>query len=367
MDQAEMDEILSRCTRFLGGHQRRTVGDQLREIAASPFSAVGADRYGKGGYVAELEYEIAHLLGKEEAVFMPSGTMAQQIALRIWADRAGNKRIAFHPTCHLEIHEHGAYRELHGLEAYWLGQPDRLFTLHDLKAAPGPFSSILNELPQREIGGQLPTWEELTAICRYGREQGARLHLDGARLWECAPYYGRPYDEIAAPFDSVYVSFYKILGGLPGAALAGPSDLIREARLWQRRHGGHLQQMSPNAIAAKIGLDRHLPRIGLYVEKAKEIAAVLREFPEITVVPSEPQVNMMHLYLPGDRQRLTQAAWQLARDEQTFLFGSFIDTARGNKVELTVGEAALEWSAEYVLKAFQKLLRSSGVAAAYVE
>ena len=151
--------------------------------------------------------------------------MAQQIALRIWADRAGNKTVAFHPECHLEKYEHMAYRELHGLEAVLLGEPDRLFTLDELLAVDRPISSLLIELPQREIGGQLPTWEELEAITSYAHAKGMKLHLDGARLWECQPYFQKTYKEIVADFDSVYVSFYKILFGLAGGGTRGSGGL----------------------------------------------------------------------------------------------------------------------------------------------
>ncbi len=180
------------------------------------------------------------LLGKETAVFMPSGTMAQQIALRIHANRSGNKTVAFHPTCHLERHEQYAYRELHQLSGVLVGSPDDLMTLDDLKAVKLPVGTLLIELPQREIGGMLPTWEELTELVAYARGQGMAVHLDGARLWESQPFYGRSYAEICALFDSVYVSFYKTLNGITGAMLLGEASLIDEAKVWQRRHGGNL-------------------------------------------------------------------------------------------------------------------------------
>jgi len=134
MPQTELDALVAGCTRFLRGHRPRSVADQLREIAECPLALKPSDGYGRGGYVAEFEAGIARLLGKEAAVFMPSGTMAQQIALRIWADEARNPVIAYHPTCHLEIHEQMAYRELHHLEAILVGGRDRMFTLADLKA-----------------------------------------------------------------------------------------------------------------------------------------------------------------------------------------------------------------------------------------
>src|SRR6185436_5025530 len=145
------------------------------------------------------------LLGKEAAVFMPSGTMAQQIALRIWADRKGPRRVAFHPLCHLELHEHKGYQLLHGLHGVLVGSPHQLMTLADLEAVAEPLAALLVELPQRGIGGQLPPWDDLTRMLESARGRGAAIHLDGARLWETAPFYRRSYAEIAGLFDSVYV------------------------------------------------------------------------------------------------------------------------------------------------------------------
>jgi len=84
----------------------------------------------------------------------------------------------------------------------------------------------------------LPTWDDLVAQVEWARGRGAAVHLDGARLWDVQPYYDRPLSEIAGLFDTAYVSFYKTLGGLTGCCLAGPEDLIAESREWRKRHGG---------------------------------------------------------------------------------------------------------------------------------
>ena len=177
-------------------------------------------------------------------------------------------------------------------------------TLNDLKSVAEPLAALLLKLPQREIGGQLPTWEELTALVGWARERGVPTHLDGARLWEGQPFYGREYAEIAALFDTVYVSFYKVLNGIAGAILAGPADVIAEARVWQRRHGGNLVHLYPYVLSAQKGLDQHLDRMNAYWSRAKEIAAALTVFPQIEIVPDPPQTNMMHLFLQGERDRL---------------------------------------------------------------
>ena len=225
--------------------------------------------------VTALETEVRELLGKPAAVFMPSGTMAQQIALRVHADRRGRRVVAFHPTCHLELHEDKAYQRLHGLVGRPLGDGRELLSLADLEAVGEPLAALLVELPQREIGGRLPAWDDLVALVGSARERGAAVHLDGARLWESGPFYARPLSEIAGLFDSVYVSFYKGLGGLSGSMLLGEDDVVAEAREWRRRHGGTLFQLWPYAAAGLAGLRLRLPRMTAYVEHAQAIAAVL--------------------------------------------------------------------------------------------
>jgi len=355
MTQEELLAAAAACTHNLPDHRRKTIPERMREIADSPYAEGRADHYGNGGFVAKFETEIAELLGKEAAVLMPSGTMAQQIALRIWADRASNRTVAFHPTCHLEKYEHMAYRELHGLEAELLGDADRLFTLEQLMALGKPISSLLIELPQREIGGALPSWDELKQITQYAMAEGIKLHLDGARLWECQPFYQRPYAEIVEDFGSVYVSFYKILFGLPGAALAGPKDFIDEARIWMRRHGGNLVHMFPTAISAKIGMERYLPEIPLYVAKAAEVAEILGEFEGVQVIPKAPPTNLMHLHWDAPVETVMEAVGQIALLEKVFLFSHASPRGSGSKTEITIASAGLEIPAERLRELFGQL------------
>ncbi|MGI8698645.1 MAG: threonine aldolase family protein, partial [Mycobacteriales bacterium] len=235
----DVDAVRDRCTRFLGWHGRPRPREVLLELAAATPDDLRPDHYGAGAVLEDLEAQVAELLAKPAAVFMPSGTMAQQIALRIWSERRGTRTVAFHPTCHLELHEERGYDRLHGLHAKLVGQPHELLRLVDLEELAEPLAALLLELPQRELGGRLPDWDDLLAQTAWARERGIALHLDGARLWEAQPFYGRPHAELAGLFDSVSVSFYKGLGGLAGAALASDAATIAEARVWQRRHGGN--------------------------------------------------------------------------------------------------------------------------------
>jgi threonine aldolase len=270
--------------------------------------------------------------------------MAQPIALRIWAERKGTRTVAFHPMCHLELHEQKGYQLLHGLHGKLVGDPNTVLGLKDLEAIHEPVAALLLELPQREIGGRLPEWDDLVAQTTWARERGIALHMDGARLWEAGPYYEAPYDEIAGLFDTVYVSFYKGLGGLGGAALAGPKDVVDEARVWQRRHGGNLVTLMPYVVSAELGLDEQLPRMPEYLAKARTLAAALAGLDGLEIVPDPPQTPMLHVLLRGDRERLLDAALDVAEEQGVFLFGHLASTTspRRHRFELPVGAGTLE-------------------------
>jgi len=322
-----------------------------------------ADRYGEGERLERLERRTAELLGKEAAVFMPSGTMAQQIAMRIWCERGGRATIAFHPTCHLELHEEKGYERLHGLHATLVGDPNRLLTLADLEALCEPVAALLLELPQREIGGLLPEWDDLVAQAAWAREHDVALHLDGARLWEAQPYYDRPHAELAGLFDSVYVSFYKGLGGMAGAVLAGDAELVAEARVWQRRHGGTLVTMFPYVVAAETALDERLERMPVYLEHARAIAAALATVDGVEVVPDPPQTPLFHVHLEGGHDALADAALSVAEEHRVFLFAdpSSTSSPRRQRHEVMVGDVTLALSPDEVRDLYAEIVeRAAG-------
>jgi threonine aldolase len=339
---ADLADLRSRCTQFLFGHGPVRAADLLATIPAD----TAVDRYGDGGVVAALEAQIAELLGKPAAVFLPSGTMAQQAVLRVHADRRGQHTVVFHPMCHLERHEGQAYRRLQMLTGRAVGDANRLITTADLTSIAEPVAALLLELPQRDIGGQQPPWEELIRQCDWARSRGAAVHLDGARLWESAAGYGREPGEVAALFDTVYVSFYKGIGALPGCCVAGPQDLIAEVREWRQRLGGTLVGLWPNAASALNCLPIRLPRMAGYLSHAKAIAAELGEIPGVRVVPDQPQTSMMHLLLATTAERFAAAARALAEQKGIWTWPESVATADPavQRVELAVGDATCAMS-----------------------
>lgn len=312
------------------------VADRFREVARgcsedvfwtprrSPAEAMGAvtdaidqlgieewDVYAERGAVARLEQEVAGLLGKESAAVFPSGIMAQQAALRVWCDRAGSLRVGIPELSHLLQHEDDGPRLLHGFRFEHLSTGRRLPTLADLEelATPGGagLAAVLLELPLRDAGCVLPEWEDLVALTARAGELGAAVHLDGARLWESQPFYDRPLAEIAALADSLYVSFYKGLGGLAGACLAGDAAFVDEARRWRKRMGGTLFHLTPHAVLALAGLREHLPRMGEYVACARTLAEHLTAA-GIRVHPDPPHTNTFELFVEGEPDAVNERA-----------------------------------------------------------
>jgi threonine aldolase len=341
-DAAAREKTFLQCDRFLFGHGLQRPRAVLADLAQEASPDEEPDRYGEGSLIEDFERHIAALLGKEAAVFLPSGTMAQQIALRIWANSRGNPTVAFHPTCHLELHEQKGYELLHGLHGRLVGERSRLLTLDDLRATPGPLAALLLELPQREIGGQLPSWSDLEAQVAWAHDRGVAVHLDGARLWEAGPFYARSYAEIAGLFDSVYVSFYKGIGAIAGAILTGSATFIAEARLWQRRHGGNLVQLYPFVLSARANFRRRLERFDGYHRRAQAVARTLSAVPGIAVRPDPPQTNMMHVYLQGSAEAIMDASAEIALTERVQLFRRLLPTGVPGVTafELSIGDAA---------------------------
>ena len=314
-------EVISRCDHRLTGHPRLAMAEQLSDIARWAERYSGQDVYGTGELIESFESDIAEMLGKPAAVFLVSGTMAQNIALRIWSDRAENRAVGFHATSHLELHEQKAYETLYGLDGVILGDADRVVSLEDLASAPS-LAAVLLELPMREIGGQLPDWETLRAQSAWCRKEEVALHMDGARLWQCSSYYQRSLAEIAALFDSVYVSFYKDIGGIAGSVLAGPEDFVAEARTWIRRAGGNLYSLYPYVLAARAGMERNLAAIPEAVEDAAWLAALFREQLGLPTLPENPPTNLFHLPLAADPEQLLEKAIDWSEQHCVFLMPS---------------------------------------------
>jgi threonine aldolase len=350
------------CDRILSGDRPPTMRERLADLDAGGDLDQLPEFYGDGPPVTLLEERVAQLLGTEAAVFFPTGTMAQQVALRYGADRTGHRTAALHPLGHQEVHERHAYAQLSGLRSVWPTTEPRNPTADEVSALAEPVSTVVIELPLRDAGFVLPTWDELTAVAAATRGIGARVHFDGARIWESTPYLAHSLTEVAGLADSVYVSFYKTLGGISGAALAGTTEFAAYARVWRHRYGGQVFQQWPAALAALAGLDRELPRIPGYVRHARTVAAALAELPGARVYPEPPHTQRFRLWLPYRAETLNDAALGLAEEEKVWFAAGWRDSeVPGTAMaEITVAGPCLEWTAEDVAEVGDRFLRRCG-------
>jgi threonine aldolase len=294
------------------------------------------DLYGESGPVGRLESELVELFGVEAAAFFPSGIMAQQVALRVHTGR-----VALPDLSHLLLHEEDGPRLLHGLEISILTRGFEAPAARHLEAIPGRLGAVLAELPLREAGCLLPTWDDLAELSRACRARGVALHFDGARIWESQPWFGHPLPEIAALADSLYVSFYKGLGGMAGAALLGPTDFIAEARLWRRRQGGTVYHLTAEAVSALAGLNDQLPIVADTVAWARAFAAELPAF--IAVQPGVPHANQFLAYAAGDADAVNERLLALIEERRIGLPAWHAAQEPGRiTTEFTVSRAALK-------------------------
>ena len=294
--------------------------------------------------VSALQRRIAALLGKEAALLLPTGKMAQQIALRVHAERRGRRAFAAHPTCHLVNWEFDGYSAVHGLRFHALGDRHRLFQRTDIEEVPEPLAAVVFELPQREMGGVLPDFDTLRDQTAAAREVGAAAHLDGARIWEAAAGYGRTLQETAADFDSIYVSLYKTLEVPRGAVLAGDRDFVEQAWAWAVRLGGESAGNWPIGTLGLMALDEVVPRTGVHLERARALAEAIADTGVAELVPDVPHTALFHVHLPESAQDIAAAHAELAAENGLELFHAVraTDHPRRCFFEISVSEGAME-------------------------
>jgi threonine aldolase len=285
----------------------------MREAMAR--AEVGDDVYGEDPTVNRLETTIAAITGKEAAVFVPSGTMGNQLALQCHTRRGDG--VFAGEGAHLIADETGAAAAWAGVQFQVVGKGG-LFTAAELeRAVPEPDDHcpyprlVTLENPHNRAGGRVFADDEVLAIAKVARARGLALHLDGARIWNAAIATGRSVQEIAAPFDTVNLCFSKGLGAPVGSALCGSEKTIAAARRFRKMFGGGMRQAGVLAAAALHALEHHRDRIADDHARARQLAAALREAAAgaagaIVVDGDTNQVNVDTDGIPAER--LVEAA-----------------------------------------------------------
>jgi threonine aldolase len=267
---------------------------------------IAEDDYSRDGVVAELETRIAALLGKEAAVFLPTGTLANHLALRLLA--RNGRRILVQRESHLYNDEGDCAQQLSGLSLVPLAAGRASFTLAEAAAeiaGPSearvavPVGAISIETPVRRMAGEAFGLAEMRQIAGLARKHGIGLHLDGARLLIEAIYSGIAPADYAASFDTVYISLYKYLNAAAGAVLAGPRALLDGLYHQRRMFGGGLPHAWPYAAVALHCLDGFAERFAEAAGVSERLFEALRGHPRVAVERPSNATNVTLLQVTG--------------------------------------------------------------------
>jgi threonine aldolase len=275
----------------------------MREAMAR--APVGDDQYGEDPTVNELQARVAALLGKEAALWVPTGTMANQVALRALT-RPGDDVVVSRES-HAVWHETGASAANAGVQFTEIGTGG-LFTIAEFLAVLKPRGHILYppttlveiENTHNRGGGLVFPQADAIAICNAARANRIASYLDGARLWNSAIATGRPIAELAAPFDLVGVCLSKGLGAPGGSLVAGPKDLIATCQRYRRMAGGAMRQVGIFAAAGLHALDHHYERLAEDHANARLIATRLATSPRVELDLKTVQTNIVVFRLGAD-------------------------------------------------------------------
>jgi threonine aldolase len=283
----------------------------MREAMAR--ADVGDDVYGEDPTVLGLEERIAELTGKQKALFVPSGTMGNQIALLCHTERGDEVIIG--EGAHCAFYESGAGAAWSGVQFESAGRGG-LFTPKDLEAAIKPphyyhprTRLVAIENTHNRAGGRVFPQEDILAIQAIARGSGLAMHLDGARIWNAAVASGMTIAALCAPFDTASVCFSKGLGAPVGSALAGTTDTIVRARRFRKMLGGGMRQAGILAAGALFALDHHRERIAEDHEAARAIAAALRDVDGVNV--PIPETNIVNVDLPVPAEAFVSSAREM--------------------------------------------------------
>jgi threonine aldolase len=266
--------------------------------AAMADAAVGDDVLGDDPTVNQLEATVAELLGKEAAVYMPSGTMTNQVALRTHTEPGDE--VILESEAHIYYYEGGGPAALSGVMCRLVQGNRGIFTAADLQRVLRPADIhfprtklVCLENTHNRGGGKIFPLAEIEAIAQLCRTQGLKLHLDGARFWNACVASGISEADYARPFDTVSVCFSKGLGAPVGSALVGPAEAIQRARRFRKLLGGGMRQAGIIAAGALYALDHHRQRLQEDHDNAQRLAQGLQQIPGLVVDPANVQTNIV--------------------------------------------------------------------------
>ncbi|HVU34047.1 MAG TPA: low-specificity L-threonine aldolase [Opitutaceae bacterium] len=266
--------------------------------SAMAHAEVGDDVWGEDPTAGALERRAAEILGKQAALFVPSGTMANQVALLLHC-RPGDDVIVGRGS-HTRLYESGAGAAWAGVQFTEIGSADGTFDAAGLDEAclpPDPnlprTRLVAIENTHNRGGGRIWPMAQLETVVAKARERGLALHLDGARIWNAAAATGRPERELAAPFDTVSACFSKGLGAPVGSVIAGSAEAIDRARRFRKMLGGGMRQVGVLCAAALYALEHHRARLAEDHANARRLADGLAGLPGVRIDPTTVETNIV--------------------------------------------------------------------------
>ena len=347
--------------KFFGDADLLEPGNYLNELQkVHSLSAIGRDRYGSGGAVEALEKKFAEVTGKEKAIFMPSGTMANEFAIAVLSDE--NTKVFVQDTSHVYRDEADAAHSVFRKRLMPLAKGETFFTARQLQTAIETLSmeevfksgvgAVSIENPVRRANGCMVPLDEIRKISSYCKTQNIKTHLDGARIYIASAWSGIPVKEYASYFDTIYISLYKYLGASAGAILCGNKDVIDKMPHLMKVHGGSMYGNWTNAAMALHRLEGIENRLKEVVKRVNELVSGIKKLNGCVIEALGGGTNIYKLQLDG---KIEGRKFQERLNKE---YNIRIPSLKENNITyLTMNETLLYQSADYVINAVSKSIQ----------
>ncbi len=346
--------------KFYGDGEMFEPTEYINELQkANANATIVKDRYGVGGVVEALEKKFVELTGKERAIFMPSGTMANQFAI---AELSGEKSKVFvQDMSHVFRDEADAAQSIFQKRLMPLAMGKTYFTTEELKASIDSLKekeafktgigAVSIENPVRRTDGRFVPFEELKKISAYCKSEGIKMHLDGARIHIASSWTGVSVKEYSSLFDTVYISLYKYFGAAAGAMLCGPTEVIDKMSHLIKIHGGSMYGNWANAAMALHRMEGFEERLNSTITRTNEVIAGVNKIKGIKISPLEGGTNIHALDLAKEIDGMKML--KILNQEYNMVMAR---PDENNRILITFNETLLYQPADFVIDAFKKSL-----------
>lgn len=344
--------------KFYGDGEIYEPGDYIHELQHAHAAAnILKDRYGVGGVVQALENKFAAITGKEKAVYMPSGTMANQLAIAVLS--GDNTKVFVQDTSHVYRDEADAAQSVFQKRLMPLAPGATFFTAQQLQQAVESLKNdeafktgigaVSVENPVRRMDGKMVPLEEIRKISTYCTGNNIRLHLDGARIFIASGWTGVSVKEYASYFDTIYISLYKYFGASAGAMLCGPKEVMDKMNQLIKVHGGSMFGNWTNAAMALYRVEGFDTRLQSAIKASNEIFKALNKLPGVQINSLDGGTNIYEMSL--SKEMNGKRMQETLSKEFNIRMAPPDDR---NHARIMVNETLLYQTPDYVINAFKK-------------